>query len=81
MDPTCLGSIHSILVFDFCVKHPWLGLDLCLGPLLEGERSAGLEFLPFWPNFGHVVAAFKKSPNLVELVSVKEFCMIMALDT
>jgi len=25
---TCLGSIHSILIFDFCVKHPWLGLVL-----------------------------------------------------
>ena len=41
------------------------------------DRTAGLGFLPFWPNFVHVVHAFKYSPELVELVNIREFGMIM----
>jgi hypothetical protein len=33
-------------------------------------RPAGLGFLPFWPNFIHVIPAFKCSPKLVELVNI-----------
>ena len=39
---------------------------------------AGLGFLPFWPNFIHVVPAFKYSPKLVELVNISKFGIIMA---
>jgi hypothetical protein len=64
----------------------WLGLVLRIIlakfhdkiPRVIGH-PADLEFLPFWLNFGYVVPAFKCSPKLVELVSVHEFCMIMAL--
>ena len=42
------------------------------------DRLAGLVFLPFWPNFTHVVPAFKYSPKLVELVNISEFGMIEA---
>ena len=41
-------------------------------------RPAGLGFLPFWPNFVHVVPAFKYSPKLVELVNISDFGKIMA---
>ena len=41
------------------------------------DRPAGLGFLPFWPNFVHVVPAFKYSPKLVELVNISEFGMNM----
>ena len=41
------------------------------------DRPAGLGFLPFWPNFIHVVPAFKYSPKLMELVNIREFGMIM----
>jgi hypothetical protein len=38
-------------------------------------RPAGLGFLPFWPNFVHVVPAFKYSPKLVELVNIFDMNM------
>ena len=41
-------------------------------------RPGGLGFLPFWPNFVHVVPAFKYSLKLVELVNISEFGMIIA---
>jgi len=41
------------------------------------DRPAGLGFLPFWPNFVHVVPAFKYSPKLVELANICEFGMNM----
>ena len=43
-----------------------------------GLGQASLGFLPFWPNFMHVVPAFKYSLKLVELVNISEFGMIMA---
>ena len=42
-------------------------------------RPAGLGFLPFWPNFVHVVPAFKYSPKLVELIRVSGFSRIMVV--
>ena len=41
------------------------------------DRPAGLGFLPIWPNFVHVVPAFKYSPKLVELVNISKFGMNM----
>ena len=42
-------------------------------------RPAGLGFLPFWPNFVHVVPAFKYSPKLVELVNINQIWFVLAL--
>ena len=41
------------------------------------DRPAGLGFVPFWPNFIHVVPAFKYSTKLVKLVNISEFGMNM----
>ena len=41
------------------------------------DRTAGLGFLPFWPNFVHVVLVFKYSPKLMELVNISKFGMNM----
>ena len=41
------------------------------------DRPAGLDFVPFLPNFIHVVPAFKYSPKLMELINISEFGMIM----
>ena len=40
-------------------------------------RLAGLGFLPFLPNFVHVVPSFKYLPKLVKLVNISEFGMNM----
>ena len=39
------------------------------------DRPAGLGFLPFLPNFVHVVPAFKYSPKLMELINISDFGM------
>ena len=48
-----------------------------MGLNCQVDRSAGLGFLPFWPNFVHVIPAFKYPPKLVELVNISEFGMNM----
>ena len=40
-------------------------------------RPPSLGFLPIWPNFVHVVPAFKYSPKLMELVNISKFGMNM----
>ena len=42
-------------------------------------RPAGLGFLPFWPNFAHVVPALKYSTKLVELVNINQIWFVLAL--
>ena len=42
-------------------------------------RPAGLGFLLFWPNFVHVVPAFKYSPKLVELININQIWFVLAL--
>ena len=41
------------------------------------DRPAGLGLIPFWPNFVHVVFAFKYSPKLMELINISDFGMNM----
>ena len=35
-------------------------------------RPVGLGFLPFWPNFVHVVSVFKYSPKLMEIININQ---------
>ena len=67
---TTLGLLVFALMSTLTKDEPelprWIG------------RPPSLGFLPIWPNFVHVVPAFKYSPKPVELVNISEFSIIMA---
>ena len=84
-----MGSLFFVQAFRSIQSNQGLTLDSghydrVTLPLVQsrdhvfgGARPAGLGFLLFWPNFVHVVPAFKYSPKVVELDNICEFGMNM----